>query len=49
MPSGQNSYGFSFQDAETKNMCLPNVMQRQSYCYNIEAHEMKQHCLAQVK
>jgi len=28
---------------------LGNVMQQQSYCYNIKAHDMKQQCLAQVK
>jgi len=49
MSSRQNSYCFSVKDADTKNMCLANVMKEKSYCYSIKLHDMKQQCLAQVK
>ncbi|MGB4021102.1 MAG: hypothetical protein WBL30_02800 [Limnohabitans sp.] len=49
MSKKQNSYCFSVKDADTKNMCLANVMAQRSYCYSIKTNDMKQQCLAQVK
>jgi hypothetical protein len=49
MSKKQNSYCYAVKDADTKNMCLANVMHQQSYCYAIREHDMKQQCLSQVK